>query len=249
MKVMSRNLIIRVIALMKGIFFLLKPGVYLGFLATPLIFLGNSLRLSKWISDQRRKNVAFDDFFQLKRNYEARFKLHEHVLTNEHLTTEKIDYLEFGVAGGTSLRWWLKANTNPQSRFFGFDTFEGLPEDWGLFKKGEMAPGVLAFQDARCTLVKGLFQTTVPRFLESTSFDSTTRKVLHLDADLFSSTLLVLVLFAAHLKSGDILIFDEFCVPNHEFSAFEIFAKMQNVQYELLGAVNNYLQVALKIVA
>jgi O-methyltransferase len=142
----------------------------------------------------------------------------------------------------------LKANANPQSRFFGFDTFEGLPEDWGLFKKGEMAPGVFTIHDERCSLIKGLFQATVPKFLESSSFDPTTRKVLHPDADLFSSTLLVLIMFAGYLKKGDILIFDEFCVPNHEFLAFDIFTRMHNVRYEMLGAVNNYLQVALKIV-
>lgn len=247
MKAILRNFLVKLIALAKGIFFLLKPGVYLGFLATPLIFIGNSLKLSKWISDQPRKDAALDDFFRLNRNYEDRFKLHEHVLTTEQIADEKIDYLEFGVAGGTSLEWWLKANTNLQSRFFGFDTFEGLPEDWGLFKKGEMGPGSHVFQDRRCTLVKGLFQKTVPTFLESTSFESTTRKVLHLDADLFSSTLLVLILFASHLKSGDILLFDEFCVPNHEFLAFEIYTRMHNARYEFLGAVNNYLQVALKI--
>ena len=249
MKDMLRRLAVKLIALAKGIFFLLRPGAYLGFLATPLIFCGNSLKLSRWIFEQRKKKTAFDDFFRLSRNYERRFELHEHVLKTEDLAAEKIDYLEFGVAGGASLSWWLKANANPQSRFFGFDTFEGLPEDWGLFKKGEMAPGILTIQDDRCSLIKGLFQATVSKFLESPRFDPTTRKVLHMDADLFSSTLLVLVMFAGYLKKGDILIFDEFCVPNHEFLAFDIFTRMHNVRYEMLGAVNNYLQVGLKITA
>lgn len=248
MKVTLRHFAVKLIALAKGIFFLFRPGAYLGLLAAPLIFCGNSLRLSRWIVEQRRKKTVFDDFFRLRRNYEARFKLHEHVLKTENLQAGEIDYLEFGVAGGTSLSWWLKANANPQSRFFGFDTFEGLPEDWGLFKKGEMGPGFLTIQDKRCSLIKGLFQTTVPKFLESARFSPTTRKVLHLDADLFSSTLLVLIMFAGHLKTGDILIFDEFCVPNHEFLAFDIFTRMHNVRYEMLGAVNNYLQVALKII-
>lgn len=47
-----------------------------------------------------------------------------------------VDYLEFGVAEGGSMRVAL-SNLGPDSRCFGFDSFEGLPEDWyGTFSKG-----------------------------------------------------------------------------------------------------------------
>jgi O-methyltransferase len=243
-----RRLTIKIISIMKGIFFLLRPGVYLTFLATPFIFVGNSLRLSKWISIQRRKGIPFDDFFRLNRNYADRFKLHSHVVETENIRDEPIIYLEFGVASGTSFEWWLKSNTNPQSRFYGFDTFEGLPEAWGLFKKGEMGPGTTDFHDSRYNLIKGLFQDTVPSFLKTTNLDPSKKKIIHLDADLFSSTMFVLASLANLLKPGDILIFDEFCVPNHEFFAFDIFSQIFNLKCEMLGAVNNYLQIALKVV-
>jgi hypothetical protein len=217
-------------------------------MSAPLIFLGNALKLSRWISSQRKKKLAFDDFFKLVRNYEERFKLHEFVLKSEKLVDTQIDYLEFGVADGTSFGWWLKENKNASSRFFGFDTFEGLPENWGIFKKGEMAPEQLKFQDNRYKFIKGLFQTTMPDLLKSTDFNNNIRKVIHLDADLFSSTLFVLVSIYYILKPGDILIFDEFCVPNHEYFAFRIFEESFNLNYETIGAFNNYLQVALKII-
>ena len=57
-----------------------------------------------------------------------------------------IDYLEFGVADGASLRSWCALNQRPESRFFGFDTFTGLPEDWaadhpkGTFNRDGIPP-------------------------------------------------------------------------------------------------------------
>jgi hypothetical protein len=52
---------------------------------------------------------------------------------------------------------------------------------------------------------------------------------------------------APYLRKGDILIFDEFNVPNHEFLAFRIFTESYYIKTRLIGAVNNYLQVALII--
>ncbi len=242
-----RKFIIRIISLLKGFFFLLKPGNYLEFISSPLIFIGNSIKLSRWINDQRKAKLEFDDYFKLVRNYNERFKLHQYVMKLENLSNEQIDYLEFGVAGGTSFEWWLRENKNGGSRFFGFDTFEGLPDDWGIFKKGEMTPNYLNFQDKRYKFIKGLFQDTMTEFLENTAFDPNIKRVIHLDADLFSSTLFVLTSIYRLLKPGDILIFDEFCVPNHEFFAFRIFEESFNFRYKTIGAFNNYLQVALKV--
>jgi len=45
------------------------------------------------------------------------------------LDTEPIDYLEFGVRNDDSILKWATLNNNSNSRFIGFDSFEGLPED------------------------------------------------------------------------------------------------------------------------
>ena len=59
------------------------------------------------------------------------------------LAEEPIDYLEFGVRYGDSLFKWSGLNAHPDSRFIGFDSFEGIPEDWvsvtGESKKGAMS--------------------------------------------------------------------------------------------------------------
>ncbi|MCX2715910.1 hypothetical protein [Mycolicibacterium sp. J2] len=39
-------------------------------------------------------------------------------------------YLEFGVFEGRSMRWWSEHLTMPGAALVGFDSFEGLPENW-----------------------------------------------------------------------------------------------------------------------
>jgi O-methyltransferase len=68
-----------------------------------------------------------------------------------------------------------------------------------------------------------------------------------MDADLFSSTLFALTNLANYLKRGDVIIFDEFNVPNHEYFAFKMFSDSFYIRTRLLAAVNNYFQVALII--
>ena len=209
-----------------------------------LVNLAYLSKLSKW-----RDNTpcpTFDDFYSKKVNYSKRYDLYRFILEKEQLSQE-IDYLEFGVAQGDSFKWWVRNNRNKNSRFVGFDTFTGLPEDWNIFKQGAMSTNGESPEigDERCEFNAGLFQKTLPIFLEE--FHSDRKLVIHLDADLYSSTLYVLTALATVLKRGDILIFDEFGVPSHEFRAFLDFIHSYYLEYELLAASNNYLQIALKV--
>ena len=130
---------------------------------------------------------------------------------------------------------------------YGFDTFEGLPEAFGPFGKGSMAVALesLNINDQRASFYKGLFQDTLVPFLEQ--YKSERKKLIHLDADLFSATLFSLSQLYRYLNDGDILLFDEFAVPKHEFMAFKIFTESFYVNYEVIGAANNYLFLAVKI--
>jgi O-methyltransferase len=152
----------------------------------------------------------------------------------------RIDYLEFGVAHGSSLRRWLELSRHPDSRFIGFDSFEGLPEDWdtgagvktaGTFGRAGQPPPI---DDPRVQLIKGWFQDTVPNFLET--FKPRPPVVVHLDADLYSSTLYVLTLLDRVLRGGAVLIFDEFHVADHEFRAFADYTSAYRRNYSVLGA-------------
>jgi O-methyltransferase len=221
----------------------------IGLLLSPLKgffrFLGNFCDLSIWIS-QHHKKIPFTDFYKPVRNYADREKLYLHIADLEHLKTKPVQYYEFGVSGGSSFRWWIGHNKNPASSFYGFDTFEGLPEDWNFYKKGAMTANIPQIDDKRGRFLKGLFQNTVPGFLKSTPPQNSVVKILHMDADLYSATLFALTSFAPWLQKGDIIIFDEFNVPNHEFAAWNDFVRSYYIEYEVMGGVNNYYQTAFK---
>ncbi len=208
-------------------------------------FLRNFNVLRAWISESNLTDLLINDFYSWKRDYPKRYKLYDAVADHFELGTKEILYLEFGVASGSSFFWWMKKNTNPDSLFRGFDTFEGLPEDWGGFKKGAMAFDQTQINDGRAEFIKGIFQHSLFPFIESNkNLLRTKPKVIHMDADLFSSTIFVLSQLYPYLKKGDIIFFDEFNVANHEFLAFKIFTESFYVKLRPIGAVNNFYQTA-----
>ncbi|KRA38581.1 hypothetical protein ASD81_08180 [Nocardioides sp. Root614] len=155
-----------------------------------------------------------------------------------------IDYLEFGVFEGQSLRHWTQLNQRPESRFYGFDSFEGLPEDWKRFD-GQMVKahfdvdGVLPdIDDERLSFVPGWFQDTVDIFLEK--FEPQAQLVLHIDSDLYSSALYVLTRLNALLVPGTIVIFDEFSSVLNEFAALEHYCSAYQREYDVLASAWHY---------
>ncbi|MDE3124774.1 MAG: hypothetical protein KGK14_04610, partial [Bacteroidota bacterium] len=77
--------------------------------------------------------------------------------------------------------------------------------------------------------------------------DGSKRNVLMMDADLFSATLYALTALAPYLKKGDIIFFDEFVVPTHEFKAYQDFIQSYYCNLQLIAAANNYYFVAFKV--
>jgi hypothetical protein len=165
---------------------------------------------------------------------------------------DSIDYLELGVYFGESIFKWASINTHPDSRFTGFDSFEGLPEDWecvlGTVRKGAYSAGgaIPTTTDSRICFVKGLFSETLRPFLNT--FRPHSRLVVHNDADLFSSTLFTLCTLDPILVAGSILIFDEFDDPLHEWEAFKDYVSAFGRAHRLLAAAGEYYrQVALEL--
>jgi len=137
--------------------------------------------------------------------------------------------LEFGVGEGKTLR--MIANHMP---VIGFDSFEGLPEKWrDGFDKGMFACPPPDVPNAE--LVKGLFSDTVPGFTWPDHIG-----LVHLDADLYSSTKTVLDHLGPHLKPGTFVVFDEWhnypgC-ESHEQRAWREFADHTGITWEVIGS-------------
>jgi len=145
--------------------------------------------------------------------------------------------LEFGVRKGLTIKEIAKKINKRICH--GFDSFEGLPEDWSgqQYPKGAYSEkGKRPKVPKNVVLHQGWFKDTLPKFLQNNK-----EKIdfVHFDCDLFSSTKLILDLIGNRFQKGTILIFDEyFNYPNwknHEFKAFKQFTKKENVLYEYLA--------------
>lgn len=206
-----------------------------------LNFLNGVLAFGYWLK-QNPVPVICDD----------KFVLYKH-LQEKYLGDAAVDYLEFGVWKGIILQHWTNQNLDPDSRFYGFDSFEGLPEDWGHFatihKKGtfDLRGDLPVFDDARIILIKGWFQDSLVPFLKE--YEPKNRLVIHCDADLYSSTLYALTIFDAYITPGTIIIFDEFFTVGHECRALEDYTSSYNREYKVLAATKQYAQLAIEIVS
>ena len=151
------------------------------------------------------------------------------------LGDRKVLYLEFGVWKGESIRYWTDCLTNPTSMLHGFDSFEGLPEDFNIavgkfsFSTHGVVPTV---EDKRVKFFKGWFEETLARY----SVPDHDVMVVNLDADLYSSTKTVLRFLRREVRVGTYLHFDEFNDRHHELRAFDEFLKETGMNFRVVGA-------------
>lgn len=192
----------------------------------------NYLETGRWF-----RSRAFGTFPR----YRHRSELHSAIASR--FAEERILYLEFGVYQGESLRLWSKLLRNSASALHGFDSFEGLPEAWDASRpKGtfDVRGKVPNFTDRRVQIHPGWFANTLPSFAPPV-YD---RLIMHLDADLYSSTEFVLAQLENRILPGTILIFDEFCDRLHEQRAFDEHVNKTGYRYRVLGATSNLEQVS-----
>ena len=173
-----------------------------------------------------------------------------------------INYLEFGVYGGESILYWAKKNKHKNSIFVGFDTFTGLPGDWKSFQKiskkyGKTIPkghfstkgSVPGTKDNRVSFVKGVFNETLLPYLDNfiNYADLTNTLIVHMDADIYESTLYPLVSLSKLLKPGSIIIFDEPSVVFDEFRALNDYIRAFGIKYKLISYTLDCDKIAILI--
>jgi hypothetical protein len=151
--------------------------------------------------------------------------------------TDNSLWLEFGVFSGRTINFLSKYVSKS---VYGFDSFEGLPEDWREgFKKGKFnMGGMLPKVEDNVILIKGWFNNTLESFLKTHTEDIS---FIHMDADLYSSTKYVLEKCTPRIKKGCIISFDEiFNFPEYDNSTSELRALKEwvdeyEVEFDWLG--------------
>ena len=118
--------------------------------------------------------------------------------------------VECGVFKGSTINH-LADLVNPQI-VYGFDSFEGLPEAWERGGDKETIPaGFFATKEMpkvkkNVQLIKGWFKDTLPKWAAE---NTQPLSLLHLDCDIYSSTLDALVLLNSIIKPGTVIILDD----------------------------------------
>jgi hypothetical protein len=161
-------------------------------------------------------------------------------------------FLEFGVFTGGTIRFMAK-RLGKQVILHGFDSFQGLPEDWSGFSLGKAAfdvGGRLPSVPPQVKLHPGWFDQSLPVWLAEhpgpVSF-------IHVDCDLYSSTKTIFDLLGDRLQAGTIILFDEyFNYANwreHEHKAFLELVERRQLQFSYLAYARQQVVVRIDALA
>lgn len=159
---------------------------------------------------------------------------------------EKGLYAEFGVSRGESINFIAE---RIPGEIHGFDSFEGLPEDWnahnpaGTFK----LPGLPPVRK-NVKLHKGWFDQVIPGWSKQYQGPFA---FLHMDADLYSSTKTVFEMLGDRIVAGTVIQFDELLNypgwQDGEWKAFRELRESRHAKVKYLGYVNRGQPVAMKV--
>ena len=143
--------------------------------------------------------------------------------------------LEFGVFRGKSINYL--AELLPNEVIYGFDSFEGFPNDGRPDWQQDFQLDDLPAVAKNVTLVQGFFDVSLPAFLrENRAFPPL--RLLHIDCDLYSSTKLVFDNLSHLLQKGSVIVFDELLhygrFRENEFLAFFEFLEERSLTFHWL---------------
>lgn len=186
----------------------------------------NYIKLGRWMAENG---------FQIEQRVSNRSAVFAAVAEQVH--DKQVLYLEFGVFKGASMRYWSSALKHPEAKLHGFDSFEGLPEDFdidGPYTRGtfNVEGAIPQIDDSRVQFFKGWFDAVLPTY----RLFKHDVLVIVLDADLYSSTLYVLRHLRPFIAPGTFIYFDDMSRPDHEPRAFKEFIKENGLRFRLVSA-------------
>jgi len=155
-------------------------------------------------------------------------------------------FMEFGVRDGYTINWSARWTNRT---IYGFDSFEGLPEDWtSQLRRGVFKVEAIPRVRSNVQLVKGLFHNSIPAFLTTHAEPAA---FVHIDSDLYCSAVTVFQFLARRIQTGTVIVFDEFFNypgwKDGEFKAFTEFSLRHGVEFEYLAYCHFGEQVAIRI--
>jgi predicted O-methyltransferase YrrM len=143
--------------------------------------------------------------------------------------------VELGVYKGGTIRF-IARNVPADRLVHGFDTFTGLPARWSGNSTRFEAGGVPPKVPKNVSLHVGLFEDTLPEWIEE---HPDPIALLHVDCDLYESTASAFRYLGPLVREGTIIVFDEFFNypgwQGHEFRAFQEFVELHDAEFTPLG--------------
>jgi len=183
----------------------------------------------------------------IKQNKIINLLIQKDRLTNLNWSIKQVKvkglFLEFGVYSGSTINFIAKRTEN---KVYGFDGFEGLPEDFWTYEK-EYFKNKIPKVEKNVELVIGWFEDTVCKFMENHD-----EKIafVHIDCDVYSSAKTVFDNIYHKIQKGTVIVFDEFwnfpSWQEQEFKAFQEFVKKHNMEYRYLSTTRD-IQVTIII--
>ena len=188
---------------------------------------------SEWSLEQMKLSTKhFSDYYGLTTHLSPEVLRTESI--NKAIKNSKSNsefFIELGVHEGRSINQYAEILIKSNREIHGFDSFEGLREDWRgatlLANKAFNLEGKLPKVSSNVILHKGWIQEQIPKFIQK--YNLKTLRFLSLDLDTYQSTKDALDLLKPYLVKNSIIMFDE----------IQCFAGWQTGEYKALNETFN----------
>ena len=201
--------------------------------------------------EEKEKLLCYEHFYKefktsvfLEDRKQTRIYSIEKAIKNDE--NKEMYYLEFGVFKGTSLNLFSKY----VNKVYGFDSFEGLREDWAgyLWPEGhfDLKKKVPRLRKNAIPLV-GWVQDTLPEFLKE---HSPQINFVHMDLDTYESSKFVLEKIKPYLIDKSIILFDElYNFPGWDVGEYKALTEVfDSEEYKFIAFSKKDKQVAIQII-